>query len=78
MLCAEQRFRVADLLMKKRQADTPERSQNDTFCTGRSQDVEELTSRMTQLVQALRQNGFQVWRYKLEAALIDTRLKGPE
>lgn len=73
-ICEPFRFRVADLLMQKRAKDTPERSVFDTFCTGRGKDVEELTTRMLALVRELRSGGFRVWRYKLELAVIDSRV----
>lgn len=75
-VCERHRFRVADLLMKKRKADSATRSAFDTFCTGRGQDADELRQRMEDLVHELQTEGFQVWRFKLEAALVDTHLRG--
>lgn len=76
-ICEPFRFRVADLLMKKRPEDTATRSAFDTFCTGRGQSGVELSARMTGLVRQLEASGFTVWRYKLEAALIDTKVHTP-
>lgn len=68
------RFHVADLLMRKRMADAPERSQFDTFCTGRSTDYEDLREAMISLVNTLEKCGFEVWRFKIENTLLDVRL----
>mgnify|MGYP000013416462 CR=1 FL=1 len=68
-------FRIADLLMLKRVADTPERSQYDTFMTGRSTDYADLFCRTEDCVFSLQSCGFQVWRYKIENTLLDVRLK---
>lgn len=69
------KFKVADLLMRKRMADTPERSQFDTFCTGRDVIYPNLEERMRNLVEALIEEGFEVWRYKIENTLLDVRIK---
>lgn len=73
--CGKFEFRVADLLIKKRQEDKPERSQYDTFATGRSKDYTDLKTRMMGLVDLLEVNDYKVWRYKIEATLIDVRTK---
>ncbi len=68
-------FRVADLLMKKRQKDSAERSQFDTFCTARSKDWLDIVTATTTTVFVLQAEGFDVWRYKIENTLLDERLK---
>lgn len=68
-------FRIADLLMQKRATDTPERSQHDSFCTGRSTDYEDLWSRMCALVNDLGTTGIRVWRYKIENTLLDSNVQ---
>jgi hypothetical protein len=68
-------FHVATLLLQKNRKDTEERSNKDAFCTGRSEDRKQLTKRMDSLVLDLQACGFQVWRYKIEAALIDVKLE---
>lgn len=73
-ICAAHSFRVAELLMKKRAADTPERSQYDSFCTGRGDSLIDLRDRMLAVVQACSDSGIKVWRYKLESTLLDVRL----
>ncbi len=73
-LCKPWKFRVADLLMRKRMEDTPERSQFDTFCTGHSTNYPGLHARMVYLVQSIQKAGFEVWRYKIENTLLDVRL----
>lgn len=68
-------FRVADLLMRKRLRDTPERSQFDTFCTARCDDREGMIATTKECVDALQAQDFRVWRYKIEETLLDVRLK---
>jgi hypothetical protein len=68
-------FRIADLLMLKRKEDTPFRSQYDTFMTGRSVELLDLSSRMEALIIELNQAGFKVWRAKIEDTLFDTKCK---
>lgn len=70
-VCRKYRFRVATLLMQKRKDDTPERSKDDSFCTGRDVMYDDLKGRTLDLVAALVRDGFKVWRYKIEAALLD-------
>lgn len=66
-------FHVAELLMQKREEDTPERSKYDTFCTGRSKSYYDMVDRMRVVVFALQDAGFKVWRYKIEDAVLDSR-----
>ncbi len=66
-------FRVATLLMQKRKEATPERGVNDSFCTGRSISYSDIKDRMLALLTALREDGFRVWRYKIESTLLDSR-----
>ena len=70
----EYKFKVAELLMQKRQEDTPLRSKYDTFMTGHSLDYVDLEDRMTQLRIILSQLGHKVWRYKIEHVILDVRL----
>lgn len=67
-------FRLADLLMKKRTDETEQRSSKDTFMTGHSKSLSDIMLRTTGLVEALKQQGFKVWRYKVEDTLLDSRL----
>lgn len=66
-------FRIADLLMQKRKEDTAERSKHDTFMTGRHKSYRVLLERMSSLVQHLQQQQYKVWRYKIEATVIDSK-----
>lgn len=66
-------FRVATLLLQRRKTDTPERSKNDAFCTGRSLTYQELHDRTLSIVRDLTELGIQVWRYKIEFTLLDSR-----
>ena len=66
-------FKVADLLMKKRKGDAEERSQHDTFTTGRSKSYPDIHERMVGLIKALKSADFKVWRYKIEDTLLDSK-----
>lgn len=73
-ICRNHGFKVADLLMQKRSEDKPERSRFDTFCTSRSNDVYDLEQRMLDLIAACKAAAFKVWRYKIEIAIIDSKV----
>lgn len=73
-LCRAHGFRIAELLMQKRPNDTPERSKHDTFCSTRSVDLEVLQRRMFDFVRAVVEAGYQVWRYKIEDVIIDSKV----
>lgn len=66
-------FHVAELLMQKRFRDIPQRSKLDSFATGRSKDYNDLFARMEELIGSLQVNEFEVWRYKIENTLIDSK-----
>ena len=67
------KFKLADLLMRKRSEDSEERSKNDTFMTGHSTDYEDIKQRTISLVKQLQSYGYKVWRYKIEDTLVDSR-----
>ncbi len=77
VIAIRHKFRIANLLMQKREADTPERSKHDTFMTGHSAATEEglveINTRTFRLIQDLKKEGFVVWRYKIEHAIVDSR-----
>lgn len=66
-------FRVADLLMQKREEDTPERSKFDTFMTSHSTSLEVIEFNTKECIKTLQQFGFKVWRYKIENIVCDSR-----
>lgn len=68
-------FRIASLLMQKDRVATPERSDKDTFMTGHSKYEGNLTSRMKALIKTLQYPNFQVWRYKMEDTVYDSRTR---
>jgi hypothetical protein len=68
-------FKLADLLMKKREVDTEERSSKDTFMTSHSKNLEEITERTKSVVKGLVASGFKVWRYKIEDTVLDSRIE---
>jgi hypothetical protein len=74
-LCKDYGFQAADLLMQKKRENKPERSDKDTFCTGRGRDFNALKARMHRLVAQLEDHDYSVWREKIEAVLYDRRLK---
>lgn len=68
-------FRVADLLM--RAPDHPDglkRSEFDTFLSSRSDSRDDIVARTVLCCGVLRGAGFAVWRYKVEAAILDTKI----
>lgn len=73
MICRHFNFKVADLLMQKRENDTVERSKNDTFVTGHSTFYHEIEERMRNLLTSLKLSRFKIWRYKIEQVVIDSR-----
>lgn len=72
------KFKLADLLMKKRSEDTEVRSKNDTFTTGHSKDFEDLRNRTVLAVKELQKSGYKVWRYKIENTIIDSKFEDVE
>jgi len=66
-------FTPAKLFMQKERDETPERSNKDTFCTSKSTNKQELIERMNNLIGLLREFGYIVWRYKIEAVIVDEK-----
>lgn len=73
ILAREHSFKLAHLLMQKRELDAPERSKHDTFMTAHSRELEELIERTQSLIIALKAAGYKVWRYKIEDTVLDSR-----
>jgi hypothetical protein len=67
-------FKVASLLMKKREIDQPTVSMYDTFMTGHSKDIVKLKQSMLLLISDLMSAGFTIYRYKIEDIIIDSRI----
>lgn len=74
-ICRKHSFHIADLLMQKRKEDKPERSKYDTFATTRGVYYDDIVSRTQSCVNELLDNGFSVWRYKIEDTMLDIKLK---
>lgn len=72
-LCKEYGFSVADLLFKKRKEDSPTRSEYDSFCTARDINIHRIRARLLALLLDLKDSGYQVWRYKIEDTIIDSK-----
>lgn len=68
-------FKLAHLLMKKEREATEERSDRDTFMTGHGKFESEIIERTQNLVKHLKQEGFKVWRYKVEDTILDSKLE---
>jgi hypothetical protein len=68
-------FRVADLLMKKRDVDTPTRSKYDSFLTTRDKNLDAIQRRVRGCVEELKAEGFDVWRFKIEDTIMDSQLE---
>lgn len=73
-LALKNKFKIATLLMQKREEDTPTRSKYDTFMTGHGKQLDDIQSRVKALVEELRANNFTVWRYKIEDTVMDSRI----
>ncbi len=68
-ICSKWDFKVATLLMQK----TLDRSKLDSFCTGKNKEYLPLENRMRWLLADLEQNEFKVFRYKIEAIILDSK-----
>lgn len=67
-IAATHSFRPAKLFMQR---GVP--SNLDTFCTGHSNSLIEITNRLGACLTALRAAHFAIYRYKIEAILLDSR-----
>lgn len=76
-VAAQYQFSVAQLLMRHSAKVPAQAHHDDAFLTGRGKDLDELRNRMEALVRRLRDEGFTVWRYKLEDTLLDSRYGDP-
>jgi hypothetical protein len=68
-------FKIASLLMKKRETETETRSKYDTFMTAHDKDLGNMKLRLTHLVHELKVQKFKIWRYKIEDTVMDSRIK---
>lgn len=69
-------FKLADLIMRKREGGPSVPHAEDTFMTARSVTWEDIRVRTIRVVEALRDSGFSVRRYKVENTLVDSKAKG--
>lgn len=67
-------FHMADLVMKKSANETGTPNSEDSFCTGRSPIYKQLLDRTGLVCKKLTENGFKVYRYKIENTLLDTKV----
>ncbi len=72
-LAKQYKFKLATLIMRKREADEEKPAEDDTFMTGHSKDYQDISARTRGLVELLQTNGYQVRRYKIEDTLVDSR-----
>lgn len=59
-------FKVADLMIKRREQSSAERSEYDTFMTGHHVSYLMIRVKMNAIINKLKDGGFSVWRYKIE------------
>jgi hypothetical protein len=67
------KFKLANLIMRKREADEETPAQDDTFMTGHGKDLYDIKSRTKNLILTLQQFNFKVRRYKIEDTILDSR-----
>lgn len=73
-ICGRHGYKAANLVMiKKEGAATP--SNRDTFCTGYGDAVSDMKFVLRKFVPELRKAGIKVWRYKIEAIIVDSKFK---
>lgn len=70
-LAADRLFRVSEIV-ETRWALT-ERHTTDTICTSRGRTYDALWKRMQDLMSDLRAAGFKIYRYKIEATVLDEK-----
>lgn len=75
ILCEKFHFKIADFLLWKDRPSNERRGNLDAFCTGRAKTYEEGATKLFGLSDALTAAGIDVWRRKIEAVLLDERLK---
>lgn len=66
-------FRLAKLIMRKKEADAEAPSRDDTFMTGHGIEFEDIERRTIGCVKAIQRHGFVVRRYKIEDTVLDSR-----
>lgn len=70
LIAEDYSFRVAELLLRN-----GTKHRDDTFCTSRHVDWDHIRIRTEGLVRDLRENGFKVFRYKIEDTLVDSNIR---
>ena len=70
-ICNHYLFKPATLLMQK----TLDKNKLDSFCTSKAADYVELEQRMYAALKQLKNNNFKIYRYKIEAIVLDERIK---
>lgn len=68
-------FKLAKLLMRKNSNDAYILNTDDTFMTGHSKSLSDISQRTISLSNKLHEEGFKVYRYKIEDTIIDSRHK---
>lgn len=69
-ICQRWNFKVANLLMQK----TLNKSNLDSFCTGKDKNFTMMKARMNYVLDELKNRNFNVYRYKIEAILLDSKV----
>jgi len=68
-------FKLANLIMRKREADGEQPHQDDTFATAHGSELAAILERTRACVRALSEHGFVVRRYKVEDTVVDSRIE---
>lgn len=71
-LARKHRFRMAKLIMRKREGDDEVPHEDDAFMTARHKSLLAIRNYTSNLVRDLRDHGFVVRRYKIEDTLLDS------
>ncbi len=74
-ICDFYKFKLAKLVMIK--GDSESLSKRDSFMTSHapSDKLDDLKSRMNLMCKELELNSFEVWRFKIEGIILDTKYK---
>lgn len=67
-------FRVAELVMKKTADETGTAARDDTFCSSRSNNYDDIITRTFEFCDVIQKNDFKVFRYKIEDTLLDSKI----
>lgn len=70
-ICDDHIFHMGKLLMRKK---TEEGHRDDMFFTTRTETYDQAVARTLAFIHELRDHTFKVWRYKIEATYMDSKI----